>query len=118
MSFVEDNLLKTANSISHHNTLPTEDEELSPSMVSVVVVTWLRLLHPQLPRIVKQKYGTELRTRTIASIKPEISEALPALLDEFASQDEARAMRTSSTFPQLTFSQNDTRPSHHSTRRP
>ena len=36
----------------------------------------LQLLHPSLPRPVKQRYGTELCSRTLASVKPEISQAL------------------------------------------
>ena len=76
MAFVEDILLK-ANSLSHHGDLITEDEELSPSLENFVVLTWLKLIHPDLPRLVKQRYGTELqRSRTLASIKPEVSPSL------------------------------------------
>ena len=42
----------------------------------------LQLLHPSLPRLVKQRYGTELCSRTLASVKPEISQALDPLLEE------------------------------------
>ena len=72
MAFVEDILLK-ANSLSHHGDLITEDEELSPSLENFVVLTWVKLIHPDLPRLVKQRYGTELRSRTLASIRPEVS---------------------------------------------
>ena len=75
MAFVEDILLK-ANSLSHHGDLITEDEELTPSLENFVVLTWLKLIHPELPKLVKQRYGTELRSRTFASIKPEVSQAL------------------------------------------
>ena len=63
--FDEDILLKP-NSLSHHGDLITEDEELSPSLENFVVLTWLKLIHPDLPRLVKQRYGTELRSRTLA----------------------------------------------------
>ncbi|KAL5007239.1 hypothetical protein ScPMuIL_002143, partial [Solemya velum] len=33
----------------------------SPTLENFVVLTWLRLIHPELPKIVKQRYGTELR---------------------------------------------------------
>ncbi|KAL5005704.1 hypothetical protein ScPMuIL_016862, partial [Solemya velum] len=52
------------------------DEELSPSMENMITLIWLKLIHSGLPRLVKQRYGTELRSRTLASIKPEISQAL------------------------------------------
>ena len=93
MAFVEDILLK-ANSLSHHGDLITEDEELSPSLENFVVLTWLKLAHPDLPRLVKQRYGTKLRSRTLASIKPEVSQALNAPLDEIRASDDAKVMRT------------------------
>ena len=72
-SFVEDNLLKSNGSISNHGDIPASDEDLSPTLENFIVLTWLRLLHPELPALVKQRYGTELRSKTPSSIKPEIS---------------------------------------------
>jgi len=60
MSFVEDLLLK-AKSSSHHGELVMEDEELSPSLENFVVLRWLKLIFPDLPRLDKERYGTELR---------------------------------------------------------
>ena len=93
MAFVEDILLK-ANSLSHHGDLITEDEELSPSFENFVVLIRLKLVHPDLPRFVKQRYGTELRSRTLASIKPGVSQAQNSLLDEIRASDDAKVMRT------------------------
>lgn len=94
MAFIEDNLLTKASGITHHGLAPDIDEELSPSLENFVVFTWLQLLHPALPRLVKQRYGTELRSRTLASVKPEISQALDSLLDELHTSEEAKVMRT------------------------
>ena len=77
LSFTEDNLLTEGSAIMHHGNVQTDDEDLTPTLENWVVLTWLQLLHPSLPRLVKQKYGTELRNKTLASIKPEISQALP-----------------------------------------
>ncbi|KAJ8344559.1 hypothetical protein SKAU_G00318880 [Synaphobranchus kaupii] len=96
MAFVEDSLLRP-NGLSHHGEAVTEDEELSPTLENVVVLTWLKLIHPSLPRLVKQRYGTELRSRTLASIKPEISQALCSLLDEIRASDDAKIFRTAIT---------------------
>ena len=93
MAFVEDTLLR-ANSLSHHGEASTEDEELTPTLENFIVLTWLKLIHPELPKLVKQRYGTELRSRTLASIKPEISQALNSLLDEIRAADDAKIMRT------------------------
>ena len=96
MAFTEDSLLK-ANVLTHHSEVVSEDEELSPSLENFIVVTWLRLIHPELPKLIKQRYGTELRTRTLASIKSEISQALDSLLNEIRSADNAKIMRAAAT---------------------
>lgn len=54
-AFVENNLLRKDIGITHHGQTPEDDEELSPSMDNFVVLTWLRLLHPELPKLVKQR---------------------------------------------------------------
>ena len=54
MAFVEDSLLP-ANGLTHHGEHVTEDEELTPTLESFIILTWLRLIHPSLPRLVKQR---------------------------------------------------------------
>ena len=76
MGFIEDNLLTASSGIPHHGEIPEADEEQSPFLINFVVLTWLSLLHLSLLRLVKQRYGTELRKRTLASMKFEISQAL------------------------------------------
>ena len=49
---------------THHGEQVPEDEELTPTLENFIVLTWLRLIHPSLPRLVKQRYGTELRSRS------------------------------------------------------
>ena len=62
MAFLEDVLIRS-NSISHHGEVLTDDEELTPTLENLVILTWLKLIHPELPKVVKQRYGTELRSR-------------------------------------------------------
>lgn len=69
-----------------------------------IVLTWLRLLYPELPKLVKQRYGTEIRARTLASIKPGISQALDSLLEELRTSEDAKAMRTIVSKLSKTFS--------------
>ena len=52
-SFTEDNLLRSDGSIRHQGEIPGEDEELSPTLENFIVLTWLRLLHRDLPSLVK-----------------------------------------------------------------
>ena len=53
-------------------------------------------LHKDLRRLVKQIYGTTLRSQSIASIKHEISKALDSLLDEVQAQNDAKSFRSTS----------------------
>lgn len=92
-SFVEDNLLRTDGGIRHHGEIPDTDEELSPSLENFIVLQWLRLINRDLPGLVKQRYGTELRSQTLASLKPEISQALDSLLDEVHSAADSKVLR-------------------------
>ena len=92
-SFVEDNLLRSDGNIKHHGEAPSEDEDLTPSLENIIVLTWLRLIHKDLPSLVRQRYGTELRTQTLSSLKPEISQALDSLLDEIHSTAESKIFR-------------------------
>ena len=72
-------------------------------MENFVVLTWRKLIHSDLPGLVKQRYGTELRSRTLASIKPEVSQALNLLLDEIRASNDAKVTRTATgTFRRLT----------------
>ena len=96
VAFVEDNMLQSGSVILHHGDVIDVDEEMSPSLENMVVLTWLRLINPALPKLIKQRYGTELSSRTLASIKPDISQALESLLDEIASAHTAHVMRTES----------------------
>ena len=96
-----------------------EDEELSPILENLVVLSWLKLIHPSLPRLVKQQYGTELRSCTLALIKPDISQALESLLDEIRASDDAKILRTAvSADSHRRPAQNSKAPYKTATRRP
>ena len=97
MAFFEDNLMTTGGGITHHGENLSADEDLTPTLENTIVVLWLQLIHPGLPLLVKQKYGSELRNKSLASLKPEISQALASLLDELRLIDETRTMRIGST---------------------
>ena len=86
--------LLTSNNMSHHGDMLSDGKEMSPTLENCIVLTWLRLIHYDLPKLVKQRYGTELRSRTFVSIKPDISQALQSLLDEIRSADDAKVIRT------------------------
>jgi hypothetical protein len=97
-AFVEDNLLIRNGTITHHGEVINEDEEISPSLENFLVLSWLHLIHKDLPHLVKQRYGTELRSRTLASIKPEISQALTSLLEEVQTSENVKIMRANTSY--------------------
>ena len=93
LSFFDDNLLTVESGLLHHGAVADIDEELSPSLENLIVFLWLERIHVGLPGLVKQRYGSELRNKTLASIKPEISQALDSLLDELKSSEDVKVMR-------------------------
>ena len=93
-AFVEDNLLTVTGGISHHGDRVKEDEELTPTLENFIVLQWLKLINSELPRLVKC-------SRTLASLKPEISQALDSLLDEIHTSESSRAMRTLTSLPSV-----------------
>ena len=97
MAFFEDNLLTVGGAISHQGETISTDEDLTPTLENTIVFLWLQLINPGLPQLVKQKYGSELRNKSLASLKPEISQALSSLLDELRSIEDSKAMRVGNT---------------------
>ena len=93
-AFFEDNLLCANSTIKHHDQTVESDEEMSPTLENTITALWLQLIHPSLPQLVKQKYGADLRNKTVASIRPEISQALSSLLDELSAIEDTKVMRT------------------------
>ena len=98
VSFMDDNLLTTDCSLTHHSAKVEKDEEMSPTLENMVVLLWLERLHVNLPSLIKQRYGAELRNKTLASIKPEISQALSSLLEELSVGEDSRISRSQASF--------------------
>ena len=80
-AFIRDNLLQPDDDLTHLNQ-PAVQEEMSPTLLNTMVVLWLQTINKSLPALVKQKYSTELRSKTLASIREDISESIPSMLSE------------------------------------
>ena len=89
LSFVEGNLISVSDNIQHMGHDILRSEEMTPTLMNISIVLWLRTIHPNLPAVVKQKYATELRNKTLASIRDEISESLNSLLMEITGEEAA-----------------------------
>lgn len=96
LAFIDYNLLKSEGGITCtlYGLNLDEDKEMSPTVENFLVLTWLRQINPSLPQPVKQRYCTELRHWTLASIKPKISQAFPSLLGEIRDNMDARSFHT------------------------
>ena len=80
--FIDDNLLNPNDHINHLGVEVIAQEKLSPTLLNLTVVHWLKCIHVGLPALVKQRYATELRNTTVASLRDEISESLDSLVAE------------------------------------
>jgi hypothetical protein len=97
VSFIDDNLLKANGGIRQHCEYVTADEDISSTMENIIVLTWLHLIHLSLPALAKQ------RSLTVASLKPEISQALDSFLVEINSANDAKSSVLLSNNPSNTL---------------
>ena len=86
-AFFADNLLSPSDGLRHLNEDQPPKEVMSPTLLNTAVVIWLKTIHPQLPSVVKQKYTTELRNKTLATLREEISESLDSMLAELQGEN-------------------------------
>ena len=87
LAFVQDNLLTSTCGIQHMGKPVTVNETLSPTILNILVSLWLKTIHKDLPDTVKQKFSTQLRTNTLASLRDEISDSLAAIIQEMEDRD-------------------------------
>lgn len=73
-------------------------EDLSNALENLVILIWLQLTQKDLPVLVKQRYCTELRSKTLASIKQEISESLDMYANELDASHESLILWTFTAF--------------------
>ena len=59
LAFVDDSLLRPENNITHHGENVRDAEDIQPTLENMIVWLWLRLLHVDLPRVIKQHRATE-----------------------------------------------------------
>jgi hypothetical protein len=51
LAFIDDNLLKKEGGITHHSDAIDDDEEMTSTIENLIVLTWLRLINPELPQL-------------------------------------------------------------------
>ena len=98
MAFFEDNLITAKGGITHLSEGLDGDEGLTSTMENTIFFVAL-IDTPRTALTSEANYGSELRNKSLASLKPEISQAVSSLLDEFRVIDDTRTMRTGSSCP-------------------
>ena len=88
MQFMEDILMTKVSRITHHGQRVDEDEEFTPTLENVIAYIWLNQIHSGLPKLVKQKYAADLKNQSLASLRLQISSAIPSLLEELLSLED------------------------------
>ena len=83
LGFCRHKTSKPESGISHHGQAVQEEEELTLKLENYAVLTGLKLIHDDLPKLLKQRYGTELRSRTLVFIRPEIFRPFTHYLGNF-----------------------------------
>ena len=86
-SFMEDSLITKASGVKHCGAKLENDERLTPTLQNITVMIWLDAIHRDLPSLVKQRFAITLRETTLYSIRSEISDAVPSLLQEIGSRE-------------------------------
>ena len=67
------------------NLTPQQTKSLLPTLENMIYFLWLQLIQLSFSQPVKQKYGSKLHNKSLASLKPEISQALSLLQGELHS---------------------------------
>ena len=87
LSHLTDNLLKASGSLQHNKSVPTRDEDISPTVERLAVLRWLELIDSRLPMLVARTFATDLQTRTLKDLQPQIANAMDSLLEQLRSED-------------------------------
>ena len=87
LSHLTDNLLKASGTIQHNKSIPTCDEDISPTVERLAVLRWLELIDSRLPMLVARTFATDLQTRTLKDLQPLIANAMDSLLEQLQSED-------------------------------
>ena len=106
-----DDSLIHKNTLIYRSAVTINDEEMSPTLHSTVILHWLQILHPKLRDLVTQRFSVELRKSSYVALFPDISRCVDSLLREL--QDDANVCRFGemSVRPSSRFGESFSRPS-------
>ena len=100
IAFWTDNLLLANSPILHHGNRVAIQEVITPALENTIVVFWMMLIHPDLPDMVLERYGTEMEQKTVSSLRTHISSSIPSMLRALKSGESASAARVTGDLPQ------------------
>ena len=82
LSYVKDNLLRADSQVQHNKAVLTKDEDISPTVEQMTVLHWLELIDERLPMLVARTFATDLETRSLKDLQPQIASAMDSLLEQ------------------------------------
>ena len=112
-----DNLIRK-DTLKYKDEVLKEDEELSPTLHNNIILHWLQVLHPKLRDLVTQRFCTELRNSTYASIWPEICRSVDTLLKELSDDGTICRFGDTSRFKSNNYSRSGDYPRYDKPARP
>jgi hypothetical protein len=80
-SHLEECLLDPEDNLIHINAPVNRKEKLTPTVLNILVAQWLNAINPLLLQKVRERFSKELSSSTLFTIREQISESLPSLLE-------------------------------------
>ena len=78
--FIRDNLLLSSGKIEHDGQVPNTNEVLSATTERLVVLRWLEIFHPALPKQVACVLSQDRQTKGLKNLQPRICEHIDDLI--------------------------------------
>ena len=97
-SHMMDNRLMSDSTLLHDGRIFGKNEEMSPTLKRWIVLHWLSLVHPGLPKLVLRTFSHDLQVKTLKDPRPQISKSMNALLSELNDADTSVAYSTNRPF--------------------
>ena len=93
VAHIQDNLLTTESTMTHHNARVTSNEMMSPTVERLIVLQWMQLIHPGLPALVQQSFAFQLQDKTLTDLQPRICDNIDKFLGQLKAEESMNSSR-------------------------
>ena len=84
---IANNLLVKGSELEHNGKKVERDEDFGWTTERLIVLHWLYLLHPALPKYVKRVYASDLQKKTLKDLQPALCQAVDFMIEEIDAQE-------------------------------